>query len=113
MKKNYFYLLFFLVVLALPLKGFSQDNSTIYLSTPRIEGLSIYPNPVTDGKGRIYITSAKRHTKTVRIYNVLGKQVLVATLIGKELDISRLNKGVYILKITENNISETRKLIIK
>tara|TARA_R110002167_G_scaffold230458_1_gene435650 strand:+ start:18987 stop:19244 length:258 start_codon:yes stop_codon:yes gene_type:complete len=78
-----------------------------------IEGLSIYPNPVSNGKLFVYITSKRSLTKTVAVYNVLGKQILTTILTGNELNISQLNTGVYILKITENNISETRKLVIK
>ncbi|MDB2462602.1 T9SS type A sorting domain-containing protein [Algibacter sp.] len=29
------------------------------------------------------------------------------------MNVSNLQKGVYILKISENNISETKKLVIK
>jgi len=46
-------------------------------------------------------------------YNVLGKQIKAPVITRKALDISALNSGVYILKITENNIIETRKLVIK
>ena len=78
-----------------------------------IEGLTIYPNPVSNNKSFIYISSKKSLTKKVDIFNVLGKRIFSVALTGKELNISRLSTGVYILKITENNISETRKLVIQ
>ena len=96
-------------------QGFSQNgfNGRTTPQNQNIEDLSIYPNPVTNGKTFIYITSKWHLTKKVEFYNVLGKQIFSTVISGKELNISRLSKGVYILKITENDISETRKLIIK
>ncbi len=78
-----------------------------------IEGLSIYPNPVTNGNVIVYITTKKNISKKIEVYNVLGKKIYAIDLSGNELNISQFSSGVYILKITENNISETRKLVIK
>ncbi|WP_369692171.1 T9SS type A sorting domain-containing protein [Formosa haliotis] len=76
-----------------------------------IEDLSIYPNPVSNGK--LYIVTKSNLTKEIEIFNVLGKSIFQTTLFGKELNISKLNAGIYIIKIKENNISTTRKLIIR
>jgi hypothetical protein len=76
-----------------------------------IEGLSFYPNPVSNGK--IYITSKTGGDKEVVIYDVLGKKVLQANLNTKELNISSISPGVYIIKIREGEATSTRKLMIK
>jgi hypothetical protein len=114
MNKNYFLITFFFLAFMITQQGFSQSSSN---GTPtqeqNIEGLSIYPNPVTEGRQVIYITSKKNFSKNIEIYNVLGKQIHSTVLSGKELNISSLSTGVYILKITENKVSETRKLVIK
>ena len=44
---------------------------------------------------------------------VLGKKVLQTILNSKELNVSNLSPGVYIIKISEENVSATRKLIIR
>lgn len=80
-------------------------------NTEDIAGLNIYPNPVSNGK--IYITSSLNFTKQIAIYDVLGKKVVSRQLIGKELDINDLKPGVYILKIQENKLSATRKLVVR
>ena len=116
MSKNYLIITFLFLALTISQKGFAQSN---FSSTPNsqqsqnIEGLSIYPNPVTEGSQVIYITSKNNFTKNIEIYNVLGKQIFTKVLTSKELNITSLSTGVYILKITENKISETRKLVIK
>lgn len=114
MKKNYFIFLLFILTFFFAQVGFSQNNvNTINTIQPNIEDLSLYPNPVSNGKTFIYITSKRNLTKKIEFYDVLGKQIFTTVITGKELNISNLSKGVYILKITENNISETRKLVIK
>ena len=80
-------------------------------ASTNIEGLIVYPNPVSHGK--LYITTKNNLTKEVEIFNVLGKRIYTTTLFGKELNISKLHAGIYILKISEHNVSTTRKLVIK
>jgi len=93
--------------------GYSQAALRNMSPPEQIEGLTIYPNPVSNNKPFIYITSKNNLSKTVDVFNVLGKRIFSVALTGKELNISQLSTGVYILKITENNMSETRKLVIK
>lgn len=113
MRKNYFLTTLFVLMFTITQQGFSQANVSNALAQENIEGLSIFPNPVNNGKQYIYITSKQSLTKKVEIFNVLGKQIFSTMLVGKELNISKLGKGVYILKITEKEVSETRKLVIK
>lgn len=112
MIKKYFYIIligtFFFSV-----DTFSQEqknSSTSKSQEPTIEGLSIYPNPVNTGK--IYISSKLALEKKVEIFDVLGKKVFEAIVTNKEVNISALNTGVYIVKVREGEASATRKLII-
>jgi len=91
--------------------GFSQVSKTNTPNYNTIEGLHIYPNPVSNGK--LYISSSNNLSKYIEIYDVLGKKVYATPLFGKVMDISRLNIGVYIIKITENNNTVTRKIVVK
>lgn len=79
--------------------------------TAVIEGLSLYPNPVSNGK--VYITSKNDLDKEIIIFDVLGKKVLQTMLSSRELNVSNLTSGVYIIKINEKEASATRKLIIR
>jgi len=76
-----------------------------------IEGLNLFPNPVSNGK--VYITSRNDLDKGVIIFDVLGKKALQTTISSKELNISNLSPGVYIIKINEGEATATRKLIVK
>jgi len=76
-----------------------------------IAGLQVYPNPVTNGN--LFITSDSNDTKNVAIYDVLGKKVVNTTVNDQPINVSALNSGVYIVKITEAGKTATRKLVIK
>ena len=101
---KHFYLLILFLVTSL---GFSQDNP----GRGNIEGFKLYPNPTTNGK--VYISTSQNAPKNILIYDVLGTQVLETTILGKELNISDLDAGVYVLRVFEKDKVATRKLIIK
>ena len=79
--------------------------------TNSISGLKVYPNPVVNGN--LYITSDNNDSKLVIIYDLLGKQVMKATVTNQPLNVSNLNSGVYMVKITEDGKTATRKLVIR
>jgi len=112
MKKNYFYIILLLAIF-FTTSATAQDSkqSPKLQEDTSIEGLSLYPNPVTGGK--VYITSKNDLEKEIIIFNVLGKKVMQTTLSTRELNVSNLSPGVYIIKITEEEATSSRKLIIQ
>jgi hypothetical protein len=81
------------------------------VSQNAISGLKVYPNPVSNGT--LFIETAANATKTITVYDVLGKQVLNTTTADNAINVSALNGGVYVVKITEEGKTATRKLVIK
>ena len=59
------------------------------------------------------IELGERRVDIIEIFDVLGKKIYSTSLFGKELNISKLTPGIYILKIKENNSSATRKLVVR
>lgn len=112
MKKNYI-LILILSLFFLTFEANAQEikSSATTSQEPTIEGLSIYPNPVSNGK--LYITSKLGLEKEIQIFDVLGKKMFDIKTSAKEINISTLNSGVYIIKIKEKEAVATRKLIIK
>ena len=112
MAKNYFYNIILLVFL-FSLSANAQENKQQPKTqeTAAIEGLSLYPNPVSNGK--VYITTKNDSDKEIIIFDVLGKKVMQTMLSSRELNVSNLMSGVYIIKINEKEASATRKLIIR
>ena len=87
------------------------DNTLGVKENAAIAGLKVYPNPVKGGN--LYITSDNSASKQVVLYDVLGKQVINTTVSNAPLNVSNLNSGVYIVKITEEGKTATRKLVIQ
>lgn len=71
----------------------------------------LYPNPATEDV--VYITTEKSGTKDIIIYDVFGEIVLKARIKSTVLDISELIVGIYVIQVTEDNITMTRKLVVK
>jgi len=95
--------------------GFRIDDikltgNSLSVKNNTIAGLKVYPNPVTSGK--FFISTDANTDKYVVIYDVLGKQV-VNTTATESVNVSNLKTGVYIVKITEEGKTATRKLVIK
>lgn len=74
-----------------------------------IEKTSIYPNPTTYN----YIYVKNDVDIKVEVYNVLGKKLLQRTITtsNSKLDISSLSEGIYLMKISKDGNTTTRKFI--
>ena len=112
MTQNYFYITILLVsFFTVSLSAQETKQQSKLQETTIIEGLNLYPNPVSNGK--VYITSKNDSDKEIIIFDILGKKVLQTTLSTRELSVSNLSPGIYIIRINEGGATATRKLIVK
>lgn len=86
-------------------------TSTLGVKSNDIAGLNIYPNPVTNGT--LFINTDANAERKVTVFDVLGKQVLKVTTSNNAINVASLNAGVYIVKVTEEGKTATRKLVIR
>ncbi|NHN27029.1 T9SS type A sorting domain-containing protein [Flavobacterium jejuense] len=92
----------------------ARDLSDLALSTKSfdaIEGLTMYPNPLSGNT--LNFSSTANTTMNVQIYNMLGKEVAKGNVINNSFNTGNLNAGVYIVKVTEEGKTATRKLVVK
>lgn len=75
------------------------------------KNFKIYPNPTS--VGYVNISSNNTDAMSVRVFDVLGKQVLNQTVINNRLSVASLRSGIYIMKISQNDAIITKKLVIK
>lgn len=91
------------------------DTNTNVLSLKNEEPIhefKIHPNPVVDGE--IMITTLLNGIKLVTIFDMQGQKVYSKQISSDEtVNVSHLNSGIYIIKVLENDILETQKLIIE
>lgn len=76
-----------------------------------IAGFKLYPNPVFEDV--VYISTQNNAPKTVVIFDVFGAVMLQDRMLTNSLSISHLTPGVYVLKVTEEQKTMTRKLVVK
>jgi hypothetical protein len=74
-----------------------------------LEQVSIYPNPA---KNSIQITNFSRlNNPSIKIFDLLGKEVLSTLNSSEIVDVSSLVKGIYLLSIkTEKNTKNTKNI---
>ncbi|PIB33551.1 hypothetical protein BFP78_04640 [Gaetbulibacter sp. 5U11] len=84
---------------------------TLSTTTFKQSEFSVFPNPTSNGF--VNIKTANNQPVAVVAYDVLGKQVLNTTLTTSRLNVSNLKAGVYILKLTQNGATTTKKLVIE
>ncbi len=90
--------------------SFSESNELPNVKHLDISGLKIYPNP---SDGLINITTSLNTELKVNIFDTLGKEVINTKVTNNVLNVSSLTSGVYIVKVTEEGKTATRKLVVK
>ncbi|MEO9512471.1 MAG: T9SS type A sorting domain-containing protein [Flavobacteriaceae bacterium] len=104
--------IYFILIMAFPLFSFGQELvSANTEQAQELKGFKMYPNPVYGDE--VYVTTASNGSKKIKIYDVFGEVVLTDRIATNTLNISRLVPGVYVLQVTEQKKTMTRKLVIK
>ena len=74
--------------------------------------ISIY----TSSKDNLRIAGVQNGTATVRLYNILGKEMLKSSFVGSgvnDINLNTIPVGIYIVKLTTENGTLNRKIIIQ
>ncbi|MEM9647390.1 T9SS type A sorting domain-containing protein [Flagellimonas flava] len=104
--------IYFVLIMALPLFTFGQELVSVNTEqVQELKGFKMYPNPVYGDE--VYLTTATNGSKQIKIYDVFGEVVLTDRISTNTLNVSRLVPGVYVLQVTEDKKTMTRKLVIK
>jgi len=88
---------------------FNQTLSTT--DVDQANNFNLYPNPANTGF--VTISSTTNDVMNVQVFDILGKEVKNETITNHTLDVSSLTTGMYLVKITQNNTSTTKKLVIR
>ena len=80
-------------------------------SFDNINGLTMYPNPLSGNT--LYLMSTANAAMSIEVYDLLGKEVLKANVVNNAVNVSKLTAGVYVVKVTEEGKTATRKLVVQ
>ena len=86
-------------------------SATLSNTSVAPETLLVYPNPV---KETLYISGIDNEAK-IEIYSVLGVKVgeKISATYNEAIDVSNLSKGMYVLKVQQEDKSFERKIIVE
>ncbi len=90
---------------------FTADDDDTYSKND----LSVYPNPVTNGK--LFFNVNNQELRYVELYSINGSQLL-HQLIGQGVssgyvDVSGISAGIYIVRFVFSNMSVSKKVMVK
>jgi hypothetical protein len=94
--------------------GTTWDNVTpesLSLSDSILLEMTLHPNPTNTGF--VTIKSNQMGAVQAQVFDLLGKEVINAAVNNDRMDVSNLNAGVYVVKLTQNKNTTTKKLIIQ
>lgn len=86
-----------------------EHTQTLSINSFAINEIKVYPNPF---KEILHINLINSNQTNIELYNVIGVKVLSKTTTSSEiLNLSNLASGVYILRLTQGNLTISKKLI--
>ena len=91
--------------------GLRVSGATLSEDQFSLPDFKLFPNPVSDGI--VFIETPFSGTIQVRVYNILGKEVLSTNLSNNQFNVTNLKTGMYLLKILQNGLTTTKKLVIE
>lgn len=91
--------------------GLENDDPLLSIQDALINMFKVYPNP--SNTGFVNIKSNQMGAVKAQVFDMLGKQMIDTTVVNERLEVSSLNAGIYIVKLTQNDRTTTKKLILQ
>ncbi len=86
-----------------------ENKHPLSINENQLVGVSIYPNPVKD---KLQVTVRNNSTiQNIKVYDNAGKKLIEKKEIDRELDLSQLTNGTYLLEVKTENGVFTEKII--
>ncbi|MFZ4399584.1 MAG: T9SS type A sorting domain-containing protein [Bacteroidales bacterium] len=94
-------------------RRYTNTNTVIYNQNELNRNIQIYPNPASDKLCINLQPTNELNNTTISIFNIQGQLLLNETVNTKktEIDISQFARGIYVLKISNNNTLYFSKFI--
>ena len=95
-----------------------NDNKNNIAKNNKNFDVFVYPNP-SNGKINIEGSINNKDNVLIKVYNMIGKEVIRDEFksdsenLYYKLDLSMFEKGIYLINITNDNLNESYKIIVK
>jgi subtilisin-like proprotein convertase family protein len=92
-------------------------SSTLASSIFEVNNFNLYPNP-NKGNFNIQFTSTSTNDVKISIYDLLGRQIFYKNYknesnFNKNIDLNKIQAGIYVLELTDGDKKTIKKLIIE
>lgn len=91
-----------------------QETLSVEQFSANLESLRIYPNPLTSSNV-VNVRFNENISASIQVFDLTGKIVLkdeITNSSSKGINISGLNNGIFMLQISGDNASITRKIVV-
>ncbi|MDX9697299.1 MAG: T9SS type A sorting domain-containing protein [Bacteroidales bacterium] len=99
--------------------GYESNSKSIYMvyvgiSNPKIKSLDIYPNP-SNGLFKLDLPADKIENSSLEVFSLSGSKVYstVITESTNQIDLTHLNSGTYLIKLSKDGIIYSEKVQIR
>jgi len=92
-------------------RGGTVANLTLSVGTATITNFSMSPNPASTN---FTVTLPQRNDQaTIEVYNMLGAKMLTTKFYDQNanVDVSGWNTGIYLVKVTSGNFTQTKRFV--
>ena len=90
------------------------NGSCSALSRKSQDNINVFPNPATN---KLSVSSENSKIAVIEIYNIHGKPIQIhnsVNSLSQQIDVNRLPRGYYIMKVTlENGTSQHKNILLK
>lgn len=88
-----------------------KSDAATEISSIKADIMQFYPNPVTNGI--INFANQSNQQKQIEIYDMVGRKILFKDTSFNKMDVSTLKSGIYVLKMTNDNLTTSSRLVVK
>jgi len=90
---------------------FTGDCSLLGIVDNYASAVQLYPNPISGEL--ITIQTPIPGEKQIVVFDILGKKVIDTSITNNQMNVSSLSGGVYMLHLSQNDVSAIKKLVIR
>lgn len=94
---------------------FAISTNPLGITTSNLNSkIRLYPNPTTENL-HVHIANAQLKNASLTIYSILGKEVVTTklTTVTQSINLSQLQRGIYLVVIENDSKKTTKKLVLK
>lgn len=89
----------------------NEKCSILAVDGNQMVAFNVYPNP--SSMGYVTIKTSSNEGVSIAVFDLLGKQIINQKLNNERMDVSNLKPGIYVIRISQNNNTAAKKLVIK